>query len=304
VSRGQIDIQGLGRSFGDLVAVHPVHVSIGPGGITGLLGPNGAGKSTLMRMLIGITPPSTGSCVISGQPLQGDGLAIRRLVTYSPGEIAVHRELNAAEHLAWLLKGRDSGSLSRALDQARQMGLPLQKKVQGFSHGMKRMLFVIAALAPRVDVRILDEPTEGLDPTRRKEVLDLLQADAAQGTTILLSSHHLGEVDLISDRRLFLKQGRLLDEAHSDAIHAKGSRALRVEWAEDVDATALEARLAELGEVRRGARRMTIFLDDPDARAALALLQQAPELPAPKSVSFGQLSLTELYTEIYGKEGI
>lgn len=304
MSQGLIEIQGLGRSFGEQVAVHPVHVSIGPGGITGLLGPNGAGKSTLMRMLIGLTRPDQGHCSVSGQALRGDGTAIRRLVTYAPGEIAVYKELRAKEHLAWLLKGRDPGALQRAIELAERMELPLGKRVQGYSHGMKRMLFVIAALAPRVAVRILDEPTEGLDPSRRREVLELLKADAAQGTTILLSSHHLGEIDLICDRRLFLREGELLDEAHSNRLHAKGQRALRVRWHEPVESSPLEQAMAGLGELRLGADRLTLFLESSDARPALVALAGVQALPAPKSVSYGQLSLSELYLEIYGREGI
>ena len=102
-----IEIRGLTRSFGDVLAVKPIHAKIGPGGITGLLGPNGSGKSTLMRMLLGLVPADAGTSSIDGVPLEGDGTAVRARTTYSPGEIAVYGEMTAAEHVRWLLRGRE-----------------------------------------------------------------------------------------------------------------------------------------------------------------------------------------------------
>ena len=86
---------------------------------------------------------------------------------------------------------------------------------------MKRQLLLAAALAPDVRVRILDEPTEGLDPSRRAQVLELLQADARRGTTLLISSHHLGEIERAAERQLFLRKGELLDEDNAAKLHRR-----------------------------------------------------------------------------------
>ena len=304
---GVIAIDGLTRRFGKTVAVRPLALEIGPGGITGLLGPNGSGKSTLLRMLIGLVRPDAGTCSVDGVALAGDGTAIRRAVTYVPGETHVYGELSGRAHLDWLLRGREPRAHARAVELAEGFGLPLTRRVRKYSHGMKRQLFLAAALAPDVRVRILDEPTEGLDPTRRGEIVELLAKDAER-TTILLSSHHLGEVDRACKRLLFLRKGELLDQAVAATLHERARRALRVQWGTSVERARLEHALgarARDTELRLDGTRATLFLPgDEDPRAALTALLASSELPEPVSFVYGELSLQELYRELYGQEGV
>ena len=303
---GEIRVRGLTRRFGSKVAVQPFAITIGPGGITGLLGPNGSGKSTLLRMLTGLVKPNAGEADVDGVALRGDGTAVRRGVTYMPGEIAVYGELSGKRHLQWLLAGRRKGSFERALAIAGELGLPLERRVRGYSHGMKRQLFFAAAMAPRVRIRILDEPTEGLDPSKRAHVLDYLQRDAAAGVTVLLSSHHLGEVDRACDRMLFLKDGELLDEEAANALRDRGARVVRLRWSEAPNTAAVKATLAMIGveTTRIDGAEATLFLPEQDPRASLARLLERPELPRIESLVFGELSLHELYRELYGAEGV
>ena len=306
----RIAVDGLTRAFGDVVAVHPLQATIGPGDITGLLGPNGSGKSTLLRMLVGLVRPDDGRATIAGTPLAGDGAAIRRRVTYLPGELGVYGELTGHEHLNWLARGRRRGTKARAIALAEELGLPLRKRVHGYSHGMKRQLLLAGALAPDVPVRILDEPTEGLDPSKRARVLELLKRDvAAHGTTILFSSHHLGEVEEGCDRILFLQKGRLVDEDEARRVEEHARRMLKIAWsrADDVpDEARIASVLEEIGitESRVDGAGATLVLPGEDPRAALRALLERPDLPAPTSLSYGTLSLQELYRVLYGEEGI
>ncbi len=302
---GVIAVDGLARSFGRTQAVLPFALEIGPRGITGLLGPNGSGKSTFLRMLIGLVRPDAGSCSVDGVALAGDGTAVRRRVAYVPGETHVYGELSGRAHLAWLLRGRGRAALARSTGIAERFGLPLAARVRKYSHGMKRQLFLAAALGPDVRVRILDEPTEGLDPSRRGEVLELLAEDA-RTTTILLSSHHLGEVERVCRRLLFLRRGELLDERAAGALHVRARRALRVQWPGAIERGSLERALGGLPlELRLDGARATLFFPaGADPRAALAALIGARELPEPVSIVYGQLSLQELYRELYGAEGV
>jgi len=302
---GAIRIAGLTRRFGETMAVRPLTAEIGPGGITALLGPNGSGKSTLLRMLLGLVRPDAGTAEVDGVALAGDGVAIRRRATYLCGELHVYGELTARAHLAWCLRGRGRAALERAGALAAGFELPLAKKVRGFSHGMKRQLLLAAALAPEVRVRVLDEPTEGLDPTRRAQVLELLRVDAARGTTLFVSSHHLGEVERGSSRQLFLRKGELLDEASARELHRRARESVRIAWAVPPERAALERVLAgHAHELRLDGARATLFFPGGGGIEALRGLLGASTLPEVRSLVYGELSLTELYRELYGVEGV
>ena len=303
---GVIQSSGLTRRFGTNVAVHPFELALGPGGIIGLLGPNGSGKSTLLRMLLGLVRPDAGTAVVDGVALTGDGLGIRRRATYLCGELSVYGELSARAHLAWSLRGRARAALARAEELARRFELPLARPVRSFSHGMKRQLLLAAALAPDVRVRVLDEPTEGLDPTRRAQVLDLLAADAARGTTLFVSSHHLGEVERTSTRQLFLRKGELLDEESARDLFRRARESVRVTWSTAPTRAALERSLAALPglELRLEGERATLFSPRGSGAELLRALLSAPGLPEPRSVVYGELTLAELYRELYGMEGV
>ena len=171
---------------------------------------------------------------------------------------------------------------------------------------MKRQLLLAAALAPDVRVRILDEPTEGLDPTRRADVLELLRADAARGTTLLVSSHHLGEVERFSGRLLFLKRGELLDEAAARELLARARRSLRCTFESEPARATLERVLAahapfELVLAHGHAR---VYSPAADPRELACTLLAARELGPLRAFSCGESSLADLYRELYGVEGV
>lgn len=302
--------RGLTRRFGEQMALHPLDLEIGPGGITGLLGPNGSGKSTLMRCLVGLVRPDAGQATVAGQPLAGDGTAIRKRVAYAPGELHLYGELSGAEHLRWLLRGRPAAALKRAHELAADLQIPLGRHVRGYSHGMKRQLAFAAALAPDVPVRILDELTEGLDPSKRSQVLEVLRADVERGTTILLSSHHLGEVDAACDRLIFMNAGRCIADESAADVSRRAARLARIDYASaEHAATVLRAlqagglEQAGLSELRRVGTRLVAMLASPDPRPFLQVLGTHSELPTPRSVEHGRISLQELYRNLYGVEG-
>lgn len=300
-----LSVRGLTKRFGANLALAPLDLELGPGGIVGLLGPNGSGKSTFLRLLTGLVPRDGGAATVAGVELAGDGTAVRERASYAPGEIGLYRELTAREHLAWFLRGRDAGALPRAIVLAAQLGLPLEKRVRAFSHGMKRQLMFAAALAPDVPVRILDEPTEGLDPSKRGEVIELLRADASPARLVLLSSHHLGEVDRVCERLVFLDRGVKIADERAAELHARAQRLVRVSF----EPGAPLARLPEFAPAwgARGVRvlgeRAVFELEGGDARVFLARATADTRFPRPVSVEYGQLSLAELYRDLYGVEG-
>ena len=296
---------GIAKAFRGKVALHPIDVELGPGGIAGLLGPNGSGKSTFLRILTGLVRTDAGTAAVAGVALAGDGTAIRKRCAYAPGEIALYGEMRAREHLRWLLRGREPASITRAMELAGELGLPLEKTVRNYSHGMKRQLLLAAALAPDVPVRILDEATEGLDPSKRSVVLDLLRADARRGTTILLSSHHLGEVDRVCDRLVFLNEGRKIADERADDFRARARGLLRIAFDESTDPAAIERTLSGIdgASVRVDGSRASVRIRGEDPRAFLAAACARADLPQPRAIEYGALSLSEIYRELYGVEG-
>jgi len=303
----RIVARGLTRTFGAKVALHPTDLDVGPGGITGLLGPNGSGKSTLLRMLTGLLRPDSGSASVDGVALSGDGTAIRKRCCYAPGEIALYGELRGLEHLNWFLRGRERDARKRAREIADALALPLKKRVQTYSHGMKRQLVFAAALAPRVPVRILDEPSDGLDPNKRSVLIDLLEADAASGTTILLSSHHLDEVDRVCDTFVFINEGKTISVESAAAVAERARRLVRITFAAENGAgPRLADALARLksGRATLHGSMALVELDQSDPRAFLAELANLRDLPAPIAIEYGQTSLQDLYRGLYGVEAV
>ena len=305
-----ISARRVSHRFGDKVALQE-HLSLElakGGSIVGLLGPNGSGKSTLMRLLLGLVPLQKGAVWIDGVPLASDGLAVRRRATYAPGELHLYGELTGARMLAYLVRGRGRSSLKRAKEIAGELGLPLSKRVRGYSHGMKRQLLFAAALAPDVPVRVLDEISEGLDPTKRSEILAMLEEDAASGTTVLLSSHHLGEVDRSCERIVFLNEGRIVADETASEVARHAGRILKLSYSSAHAASQVKIA-ADAGcdgietcetDAESGLR---IRLSSGDPLEALTALAKNGTLEHPTSIEFGRVSLRELYATLYGSEG-
>ena len=303
-SDGTLEARGISRRFGPKQALAPTDLSVGPGGVTGLLGPNGSGKSTLLRILVGLVRPDTGRVAVDGVELRGDGMRVRMRCSYAPGEVALYGEMRGGEHLDWLLRGRDRAARLRARAISSELGLPLAQRVRGYSHGMKRQLLFSAALAPEVRVRILDEPSEGLDPSKRSQVLDLMRADAARGRTILLSSHHLGEVDRICDHLVFMNAGAKLADERSETFAARARRFVHLRFAEgsDMDAVRIALEVLSGAPVAIAKTRATVRLPSDDPREFLARACASRDLPAIAAIEYGALSLPDLYRELYGVE--
>ena len=308
----RIVVRGLTRSFGEHIALQPTQLDIGrvgAGSITGLLGPNGSGKSTLLRMITGLLRPDAGEAFVDGVRLAGDGTAIRICCSYSPGELSLYDEMSGREHLRWLLRGRGRAAHARAQQISESFALPLKKAVRTYSHGMKRQLLFAATMAPQVRVRILDEPTEGLDPSRRADVLEILNADAEKGTTILLSSHHLGEVTRACDQIIFLNQGRILAIEQAADVESRGRMRVQLTYASEAECDAVsreltESKATDLLDVRTMGLHLTAQLATDDPRAFLAHVSAQRDLPVPRTIAYGDISLEELYESLYGVEGV
>ncbi len=203
-----IEVTDVSKWFGQKVAVSDLSCSFGPG-LTGLLGPNGAGKTTLLRMLCGLLRPSDGSVRVLGSDPRRDPGVYRRL-SLVPEEDAVYGILTARQFvgLAADLTGVDRSAVAAAIE-AVDLSAAADRPISGFSKGMRQRAKVAAALVTAPEILILDEPLNGTDPVQRAHLISLFRRLAAEGRTVIVSSHVLSEVERMADRVLAVVDGRL-----------------------------------------------------------------------------------------------
>ncbi|WP_436489549.1 ABC transporter ATP-binding protein [Chitinophaga sp. ARDCPP14] len=221
-----IEINGLTKYYGSLKAVDNLHLTIGKGEIFGLLGPNGAGKSTTILMLLGLTEPSAGEARICGLNASRNPIPVKRKVGYMPDSVGFYNELSALENLTYI--GRLNGipetevtGVARNMLEEVGLGAAIHKKTGAFSRGMKQRLGLAEVLIKQPEVIILDEPTLGIDPTGVRDFLELIrQLNQRQGLTILLSSHHLHQVQQVCNRVGIFVGGHLLAEGNIETLAA------------------------------------------------------------------------------------
>jgi ABC-2 type transport system ATP-binding protein len=216
-----VEARGLSKWFGQKVAVSEIDISFQPG-ITGLLGPNGAGKTTLLRLFTGLQRPSQGTVQIHGVDPRSDPSVYRR-VAMVPEDEAVYANLTARQFVdlnAGLARVKDrEGAVEAALADVDLTSVS-DRKLEGYSKGMRQRAKVAAALVGSPDVLFLDEPLNGADPIQRAHLIDLFKKLGDQGKTVIVSSHVLVEVERMADRVIAMVDGRLAAEGTVASLRA------------------------------------------------------------------------------------
>jgi len=205
---------GLSRTFGDVLAVDGMDLTVEEGELFSLLGPNGAGKTTTIRMLCCLLRPTSGTATIMGHDIQTDPVAVKRVIAVSPQETAIAEHLNAWENLSLMagLHGFGKERVKRRSGELLEMmALTERAKEQArkYSGGMKRRLSIAMALVSDPKVLFLDEPTIGLDPQSRRGMWEHMEALKGD-TTIVLTTHYLEEADTLADRVAVIDEGKVV----------------------------------------------------------------------------------------------
>lgn len=217
-----IEVEGLTRKYGDLVAVDDVSFSIGKGEVVGLLGHNGAGKTTIMRMLTGYIEPTEGSVVIDGMPLSDARLSIQRKLGYLSENAPLYPDMSVVRYLEYVadLRGVPRAGrpavLRRALERTWLLDRALDP-VGTLSKGYKQRLGVAQAIVHEPEILILDEPTNGLDPTQIFQMRSLVRG-LSENATIIVSTHILQEVEAVCERVIIMVQGRIAVDARMSEL--------------------------------------------------------------------------------------
>jgi ABC-2 type transport system ATP-binding protein len=235
-----IDVTALTRTYGGLRAVDGVTFTAQPGRVTGFLGPNGAGKSTTMRVMVGLTPATSGSATVLGRKysdLPNPGREVGVLLDAS----AQHAGRTGKETLkvAARTMGLPMSRVDELLDLVSLTGTESERRVKNYSLGMRQRLGIATALIGDPEVLILDEPANGLDPAGIRWMRDLLRGFANKGGTVLLSSHLLHEIEVIADDLVVIGQGRIVAQGTKADLLASAGTLVRSSAIEEL-ATALE----------------------------------------------------------------
>jgi len=218
-----VSVNNLVKDYANLRAVDNISFTIEEGEIFGLIGPNGAGKTTTLRIMATILTPTSGDIKIFGYDLKSEGQKIREIVSYLPEEAGAYKNLTGLDYLNFMAslyannKSEKDKFVENAIDIAK-LEDRIKDKISTYSKGMVRKLLLSRSLMYKPKLAILDEPTSGLDVINSIEIRKIIKSFTQNGTTVLLSSHNMLEVEFLSDRIALINKGKILVEGKPDDL--------------------------------------------------------------------------------------
>ncbi|AWB93299.1 ATP-binding cassette domain-containing protein [Aeromicrobium chenweiae] len=268
-----IHAESLTKRYGDTIALDGIDLSVPEGSVLGVLGPNGAGKTTAVRILATLLRPDSGTAIVAGHDVLKDPNAVRRSIGLTGQYASVDEQLTGRENLelfARLLDFTRPDARARARELLEQFGLTEagDRRIRTYSGGMRRRLDLAASLVGRPAVIFLDEPTTGLDPSKRDDVWNLVRLLAAEGTSVLLTTQYLEEADALADAITVIDRGLVIaNGTASELKQIVGGRSLQVRPAE----------VGDTAQIRTIISRITGRPVDEPARGVLSAPIEAEE---------------------------
>ncbi|PZV02622.1 MAG: lysozyme [Leptolyngbya sp.] len=311
-----VTIQNLKKSYGAVEAVRDVSLTIEPGEIFGLLGPNGAGKTTTIRCLCTLTTPDSGTLDVMGVSVVEQPRLVRQYLGYIAQEVALDKVLTGRElmrlqaDIYHMPRGVSGPRIDQMIDLL-ELGDWANKKTATYSGGLRKRLDLALGLLHQPDLLVLDEPTVGLDIETRSAVWGFLRQLRAAGTTILITSHYLEEVDALADRVAIIDRGQVISSGTPSDLKDKigGDRiTLRIrEFTSDNEAASARTMLAELPFVREvivnsaQGNSLNLVVDrQPDVLLTVQQALKAADLPV-FGIAQSRPSLDDVYLAATGR---
>ncbi|SFK43484.1 ABC transporter ATP-binding protein [Cellulomonas sp. KH9] len=290
-----VDVRGLRKSFGRFRALDGLDLRVEAGHVHGFLGPNGAGKSTTIRVLLGLLRADGGTVRLLGGDPWRDVVALHRRLAYVPGDVSLWPGMTGGEAIDLLGALRGGLDERRRAEMVERFELDPTKRGRQYSTGNRQKVALVAALASDVELLVLDEPTSGLDPLMENVFQEVLAEARSRGTTVLLSSHALAEVETLADRISIVRDGRVVRSGTladlrgqtRTTIHATLTRPLPV------------PAPAVLRDVHVDGARITAHVETPRIGEALAVLT----VHGIRSLTVAPPSLESLFLRLYGDDG-
>ena len=241
--------RALTKSYGAQRGIVDVDLRVAAGEVVGLVGANGAGKTTLMRTILDFVRPSSGTVSVFGFDSVKESVQVRRRSAYLPGEIVFPPRLCGDDVLRRYLAARPPLDPVRVQKLADRLDVDMSRRVQDLSKGNRQKLGLVLVFAPDVDLLVLDEPTSGLDPLLQREFAALVAERQSAGTSILLSSHVMAEVEQIASRVALMREGRVAAVDALSVVRAQSRRRGRARPVDRADVPALADVLTRLPRV-------------------------------------------------------
>ncbi|MFC3163656.1 ABC transporter ATP-binding protein [Ciceribacter thiooxidans] len=290
-----VSISAVGKRYGKVEAVRDVSFTLGAGETIALVGHNGAGKTTLIKLMLGLIRPTTGSVEVLGEDPSSGDFAVRRRLGYLPESVSFHMALTGRETLSFYarLKRVDEAEIPGLFERVGLAPLAADRPVRTYSKGMRQRLGLAQALLGEPRILLLDEPTSGLDPALRRSFYDLIAELRDKGTTVLLSSHALTELEGRADRVVIVNDGVKIADGTLDDLR----RIARLP-------TRISLKVAEGTEKPQGINGTTPWRDlgdgafetDVAPEEKIALLRKVTSTPATLSaLSVSEPTLDDLY---------
>ncbi|MET9232241.1 ABC transporter ATP-binding protein [Lentzea sp. NPDC003310] len=300
-----LSCSGLRRRFGDVLAVDDVSFTIGEGETYGLLGPNGAGKTTTISMITGVLERDAGEVVVAGVPMSTTDVAAKRLVGYVPQELALYPDLTARENLRFFanLYGAGRHRVERVLEV---VGLADRANdlAREYSGGMKRRLNVAIGLLHEPKLLVLDEPTAGVDPQSRNQIIENVRTLAAEGMAILYTTHYMEEAERLCDRVGVIDSGRLIAEGTRRQLVERLGERDRISLLLDGDLAHAAAALGTIQTVHGVAAHghgLELVVDDARETLPVVLSALSSNGAVVRSVEVAEPNLETVFLHLTGK---
>ncbi|MBX7249794.1 MAG: ABC transporter ATP-binding protein [Caulobacteraceae bacterium] len=296
-----VDVRGLNKSFGDKHVVNDVSIQVGTGRVTGFLGPNGSGKTTTLRMLCGLLTADSGEGMVLGRDFRTQAREIKLRTGYMTQRFSLYEDLTIAENLQFMARVHGLDDRERRVDASLdRLGLQNRRdQLAGkLSGGWKQRLALAAAILHEPRLLLLDEPTAGVDPKARREFWDEIHGLAADGLTVLVSTHYMDEAERCHDIA-YIAYGRLIARGTADAVIAD-SRLVTLR-AEGPGADRLASRLAGQPGVEMAAPfGLALHVSGTDRRALDAVV--APYRKPPLSWTEVEPTLEDVFIHLMSRQ--
>ncbi|UZN03651.1 ABC transporter ATP-binding protein [Cellulomonas sp. S1-8] len=295
MSDAVIDIQGLTKSFGRFRALDGLDLHVERGQVHGFLGPNGAGKSTTIRVLLGLLRADAGTVRLLGGDPWRDVVELHRRLAYVPGDVSLWPSMTGGEAIDLLGALRGGLDEQRRADLLDRFELDPTKRGRQYSKGNRQKVAIVAALASDVELLVLDEPTSGLDPLMENVFQEVIGEAKQRGTTVLLSSHILAEIESLADRISIIRDGRIVQSGTLTDLRGQTRTTIHATLTRAPDAAAL----GTLGSTHLDGDRLVATVDSAHVGDAMATLTPY----GITTLTVAPPSLESLFLRLYGDDG-